>query len=70
MIARDINFLYALELPALQEEKQELRKDGENMQEQTTFRSNIIDDIFNEGQTLELNGYIYDDKKRKVYLVA
>ena len=70
MIARAINFLCALELPALQEEKQELRKDGENMQEQIKYRSNIIDDIFNKGQTIKLNGSIYDDKKRKVYLVA
>ena len=40
------------------------------MQEQITYRSNIIDDIFNEGQTIALNGSIYDDKKRKLYLVA
>ena len=47
-IVRAINFLYPLELPTLQEEKQELRKDGENMQERIADKS-IIDDAFSDG---------------------
>ena len=72
-IVRAINFLYPLELSTLQEEKQELRKDGENIQEQIADRSNIIEDGFSEGQLMEPNTTdrsIYDDKKRKAYLVA
>ena len=72
-IVRAINFLYPLELPTLQEEKQELRKDGENMQEQIADKSNIIDDVFSDGQAIEPNTTdrsIYDDKKRKAHLVA
>ena len=72
-IVRAINFLYPLELPTLQEEKQELRKDDENMQEQIADKSNIIDDVFSDGQAIEPNTTdrsIYDDKKRKAYLVA
>ena len=72
-IVRAINFLYPLELPTLQEEKQELRKDDENMQEQIADRSNIIDEVFSEGQTMEPNTTdrsIYGDKKRKAYLVT
>ena len=64
MITRAINFLCPSELPTLQEEKQELRKDGGNMQEQITDRSNIIIDVFNEGQTIEPNatdGSIYEE---------
>ena len=72
-IVRAINFLYPLELPTLQQEKQELRKDGENMQELIADKSNIIDDVFSDGQAIESNTIdrsIYDDKKRKAYLVA
>ena len=72
-VVRVINFLCPFDLSILQEEKQELRKDRENKQGQTADRCNSIDDVFSEGQTIEPNATdksIYDDKKRKAYLVA